>query len=83
MKAFLEQREAESLTFQELSTRTGIPIPTLSYWAAKFRREAEVANADFVPVRVNRDEPTGEVKIETGKGLRLIVEDDYDAVQFN
>ncbi len=41
MVRLLEQRAEEKLSLRELSERSGVPIPTLGYWASKLRRERE------------------------------------------
>ncbi len=78
MQALLERREAESLTFQELSEQSGIPIPTLSYWAGKFRREAAELNGELVPVQLGDSRKGRPLRIDVGEGLELRVERDFN-----
>ena len=73
----LARRARQGLTYRELSEESGIPIPTLAYWAAKLRRE-EQDSPRFVPMEVIEDRQEAAVKIETDSGLRLVVERGFD-----
>jgi transcriptional regulator with XRE-family HTH domain len=74
----LARRARRGLTFRELSEESGIPIPTLSYWASKLRLE-EASRAEFVPVEIEEEEEeVGMISIETASGLRLRVEPGFD-----
>ena len=50
---WLSQRDAEHLSFAQLSQRSGIPVGTLASWAHRLRAEGNAA--DFVEVRVRDD----------------------------
>lgn len=76
MERLLARRERLGLTFRELSDETGIPIPTLSYWASKFRREEP--EATLVPVTVVEEPAESGLTIETYDGLRVRVEAGFD-----
>jgi len=73
----LERRARHGLTYREVSEESGIPIPTLAYWAAKLRREEE-DTPRFVPVEVVDDQQEAVLKIEIDSGLRLVVEPGFD-----
>lgn len=78
MRRWLALRERRGLTFAELSRRTGVPVPTLSSWSGKLRREAEECAA-FVEL-VPRAEPAGgRIEIVLRNDRRLIVGADVDA----
>ena len=75
----LERRKRCGLTFRELSEESGIPIPTLSYWAAKLRRDADCeVPSEFVPIEIVDDERSGAIVIEVGSVMRLTVERGFD-----
>jgi len=78
IKRLLARRARQGLTFREVSEESGIPIPTLSYWATKLRREEEEPEAQFVPVEVTDDSEAGTISIEIECGLRLHVEPGFD-----
>jgi hypothetical protein len=77
----LEQRTEEKLTFRELSDRSGIPVPTLGYWASKLRREQVEGdtNPSLVPVDLVDGPAQGPITVEVGGGVRLHIERDFDA----
>jgi len=77
IERLLARRARRGLTFRELSEESGIPIPTLSYWASKLRRE-ERPEVEFVPVEIEEEEMAGTISIETASGLRLRVEPGFD-----
>ena len=81
----LEQRVEEGLTYQELSDRSGIPIPTLGYWASKFRREEAQGDATsrLVPVDLADDSIPCPITIEVGAGVRVHVEPGFDAAHLS
>ena len=63
IERLLSRRARQGLTFRELSEESGIPIPTLSYWASKQRRQEEVPEPQFVPVEVTDNEDGGTISI--------------------
>jgi hypothetical protein len=79
MERLLSERRAEGLTFRDLSERTGIPVPTLSYWAVKLRRERTSDEPRLVPVEVVEDGWSTPVAIEVRSGLRVLVGRDFEA----
>jgi transcriptional regulator with XRE-family HTH domain len=78
MGRWLALRERRGLTFAELSARTGVPVPTLSWWSGKLRREA-ASRPTFVEL-VPRDapKPAGRIEIVLRNERRLIVGADLD-----
>jgi len=76
----LERRARHGLTFRELSEESGVPIPTLSDWAAKHRREVEAAgpSVQFAPVEIVNGDGSGVIAIELGSSVRVPVERDFD-----
>ncbi len=80
LQRLLERRARHSLTFRELSEESGIPIPTLSYWASKGRRGevSNVASAEFARVEVLDGESRGAISIEVGPSVRVMVESGFD-----
>jgi len=79
MERLLARRERQGLTFRELSGESGIPIPTLSWWASKLRREGAADEPRLVAVEVLEERGSGAVTIELVSGLRLSVEPGFDA----
>ena len=77
MERLLERRAREGLTFRELSEESGIPIPTLSYWASKLRREGAEVEARLVEVELVDD--AAPIVTESRAGLRVTVERGFDA----
>ena len=73
----LAQRDHEGLTFRELSGLSGIPVPTLSSWAIRLRREDDCPA--LVPVDVVDHPDQAFVAIEACAGLRITIERGYDA----
>ena len=78
IERLLSRRARQGLTFRELSEESGIPIPTLSYWASKQRRVEEEPETQFVPVEITEDVDVGTILIETESGLRLHIEPGFD-----
>jgi len=80
IQRLLERRTRRGLTFREISEESGIPIPTLSYWASKQRRSASLQEPEtcFVPVEVEADDHPGAIVIELGPALRVTVERGFD-----
>jgi transcriptional regulator with XRE-family HTH domain len=77
MRRWLALRERRGLTFAELSRRTGVPVPTLSSWSGKLRREAGARPA-FVEL-VPRAEPAGgRIEIVLRNERRLIIGTDIE-----
>ncbi len=77
MERLLAQRDDEGLTFRELSALSGIPVPTLSSWAIRLRREEN--GPALVPVDVVDHPGRASVEIEVCAGLRITIERGYDA----
>jgi hypothetical protein len=80
IQRLLERRARHGLTFREISEESGIPIPTLSYWASKQRREGGAGEpvAQFVPVAIEGDDQAGTIAIELGAAVRVTVERGFD-----
>ena len=74
MERLLEQKEAEGLTFRQLSEQSGVGTPALSYWASKLRRERMDPSEPptFKRVTVVDDPLAGSITVEVaGIGLRV------------
>ena len=80
IQRLLNRRARQGLTYREISEESGIPIPTLSYWASKQRRDASFQDPEtrFVPVEVEADDPLGAIAIELGLGGLVMVERGFD-----
>jgi transcriptional regulator with XRE-family HTH domain len=74
IERLLARRARQGLTFRELSEQSGIPIPTLSYWASKLRNEGVDFEARLVEVEILDDADPAPITIETQEGLRVTVE---------
>jgi len=79
MRRWLALRDRRGLTFAELSRRTGVPVPTLSSWSGKLRRESggQPAFVELVP-RAGTTAP-GRIEVVLRNDRRLIVGADVDA----
>ena len=80
MERLLRRRERQGLTYRELSDDSGIPIPTLSWWSRKLKREeegaAEVRACQLVPVEIVEDELQecdAAIEIVVADRLKLLV----------
>lgn len=76
IEALLLRRERLGLTFAELSRRSGVSVPTLSWWASKLRREAGGEGRRFVEVLpVGEDDERGSARVEIvlRNGRQLVV----------
>ena len=74
----LERRARYGLTFRELSEESGIPIPTLSYWASKLRRDGVELDARLVEVEILEEACAAPITIESRAGFRVTVEPGFD-----
>jgi len=85
MVRLLRQRAEEKLSLRELSERSGVPIPTLGYWASKLRREREERESvpSLVAVELTEDCARGSITVELGAGMRIHVEPDFDAAHLS
>jgi hypothetical protein len=74
MEALLLRRERRGLTFAELSAASGIPVPTLSWWCSRLRRE-RAAGEGFVEVVPATERDAGDARIEIAlrSGRQLVV----------
>lgn len=84
VRRWLALRERESLTYLQLSARSGIPANTLAHWAWKLRREAgeSVADVEFVelvPSHRPGDAPAARIVIELRNDRRVLVDASVDA----
>ena len=80
MAALFALRQRERLTWRQLSSRSGIPVATLTSWQQKIHKEArprpafvEVAAAPAAP------RPAAAFTLELGDGLRVQVPAAFDA----
>jgi hypothetical protein len=74
MEALLLRRERRGLTFAELSASSGIPVPTLSWWCSRLRRE-RAAGEGFVEVAPATESDAGDARVEIvlRSGRQLVV----------
>lgn len=76
IESWLARRERRGLTFAELSRQSGVPVPTLAWWAGKLRQEAGRASRRFVEVLpVGEAEASGAARVEIvlRNGRQLVV----------
>ena len=80
MKALLEMRQGEGLTYRELAEQSGIPIFTLNYWAMKFRKEKHIDDKapELLRVELVEQDTPNAIPIELGGGIRVLVEPEFD-----
>ena len=80
IQRLLERRARHGLTFREISEESGIPVPTLSYWASKQRRDEDSGESSlqFVSVAVDGEDHSGAIAIELGPAVRVTVERGFD-----
>ena len=82
VRRLLELREAERLTFQQLSERTGVPIHVLTYRASQDRLASRRVAADpaaFIEVVEAPEFPVGSLEIIGPRGHRVVVTSSVDA----
>ena len=74
MEALLARRQRRGLTYRELSAASGVPVPTLSWWACRLRREREAGGGfvEVVPAGAS-SEADGRVEIALRSGRQLVV----------
>ena len=76
VRRLLEQREAESLTYRQLSERSGIPVHVLTYRAIQDRlasREEAPVPAAFVEVVDAPASSAGSLEVIGPRGHRVVV----------
>ena len=74
IERLLRRRQRDGLSYRELSEESGIPIPTLAWWAGKLERER--AGRELVPVEVVEDDASdlgAAIEIVVRDGLRVLV----------
>jgi hypothetical protein len=76
----LKRRALHGLTFREISEESGIPIPTLSYWASRqhWYEDEDESLTEFVPIEIENEDPPGTIAIELGPSVRVTVERGFD-----
>ena len=79
IERLLARRASQNLTFRELSAESGIPIPTLSYWASKLRQEGVDFETRLVEVEIQDEVAPAPIAIESRAGLRVTVEPGFDS----
>jgi len=78
LELLLAERDELGLTFRELHERSGIPVPTLNWWARKLRWERELSELQLVRVDIVDDVRRSTFTIEVGANARVVVERDFD-----
>ncbi len=85
IRRWLLIRDAEGLTFRELSRRSGIAAGTLGFWSWKLRREGEpepcAAGSEpsaFVELVAGPVETAGRIEIVLARDRRLLVDAQFD-----
>lgn len=80
IQRLLERRARHGLTYREISEESGIPIPTLSYWASRQRRDEDEDESlpKFVPLEIESEDQAGTIAIELGPSVRVTVERGFD-----
>jgi hypothetical protein len=75
IEALLLRRERRGLTYAELAEQSGVPLPTLTWWAGKLRRERGVGGGDgaFVQVLPAVGDEGARVEILLRNGRQLVV----------
>jgi transcriptional regulator with XRE-family HTH domain len=73
IEALLLRRERRGLTYAELAEQSGVPLPTLTWWAGKLRREGGGRDAAFVQVLPAGGEDGARVEILLRNGRQLVV----------
>lgn len=73
IRRLLRRREREGLSYARLSAASGIPIPTLAWWAHRLRREdGRAACADFVEVIADPGAgPAADIEIMLPSGISV------------
>ncbi len=82
VRRLLELREAEGLTFQQLSERTGVPMHVLTYRSSQDHlasREVAADSAAFVEVIDAPGASAGSLEIIGPRGHRVVVTSSVDA----
>ena len=70
IEGLLAKRAEQGLTFREVSERSGIPVPTLSYYAGKLGLRKQRGPAELVQVeRKRRVKPTCTPAFGAGRGV--------------
>ena len=73
IEALLLRRERRGLTYAELAEQSGVPLPTLTRWAGKLRRERGGRDGAFVQVLPAGGEDGARVEILLRNGRQLVV----------
>ena len=83
MEALLARRERQGLTFAQLSSRSGVPAPTLSWWSSRLRRESpeRTSHGGFVELVASDAEPSSAARVEIvlRSGRQLVVREGITA----
>ncbi len=84
VERWLALRDRESLTYLELSQRSGIPANTLAHWAWRLRRERSTqpegpSFVELVTTGAPANESTARIEIILRADRRVIVDASIDA----
>ncbi len=81
LRRLLTQRDAEGLTFNQLSERSGVPIHVLHHRSrmdARAARLKEAEDSTFVEVRSSEPSPSAGIELVLPQGLRVQIEPNFD-----
>lgn len=79
----IARREAEGLTWSELSEASGVPLSTLTYWRQKLETEPSLKadEGSFVELLVQPSSlplPSTGIDLVTPSGIRFSIGPDFD-----
>lgn len=85
-RSLLARRQAEGLTFAQLSEASSVPVATLQYWARKLRDEAHTDpsvaiaadRSAFIEVDLNTVPITAAIEVILPGDLRVAIKPGFD-----
>ena len=70
---WLQEQDEERLSYQQVSLRSGIPIPTIAGWRRQLRLQGEVGTG-FVELHTSRTIPiAGAVEVSSAASVRIVL----------
>lgn len=83
IEALLRKRERQGLTWLQLSSTSGVPVSTLSWWSSRLRREGRstASRGSFVELLPASEDPTSSSRVEIvlRSGVQLLVREEIEA----